>query len=275
MFADLALGARIDRAEGRLCSRLAASARSSAGGGPLMLPISGGVAVFAGPRSPMNKVIGLGFDASLDPLALRDIEHRWQERDEPVRIELATLTDPALAGELSDRGYRLRGFENVLARRLDDLDGADLCPGITIELVPDDDLADWFRIAVDAFASMDGTGSVADEALPREELERALADVLGAPGMTRYLARIDGVAAGEAALNIDDNLAQLAGSGTAPPFRGRGVQKALVQRRLRDARDAGCDFAVVVTAPGSRSQENVMRRGFELLYARAILIKPV
>ena len=51
------------------------------------------------------------------------------------------------------------------------------------------------------------------------------------------------------------------------------MQKALVQRRLRDARDAGCDLAVVVTAPGSRSQANVMRRGFELLYARAILVK--
>jgi GNAT superfamily N-acetyltransferase len=275
MFADLALGARIDRAEARLCSQLAASAHSSAGGGPLMLPISGGVAIYAGPRSPMNKVIGLGFDAPLDPRALREIEERWQERDEPVRIELATLTDPALGGELSDRGYRLRGFENVLARRLDDLDGADLSSGITIELVADDDLDDWFRIAVDAFASMDGTGSVADEALPREELERALGDLLDMRGMTRYLARVDGVAAGEAALNIDDHLAQLAGSGTAPPFRGRGVQKALVQRRLRDARDAGCDLAVVVTAPGSRSQANVMRRGFELLYARAILIKPV
>jgi N-acetylglutamate synthase-like GNAT family acetyltransferase len=94
-------------------------------------------------------------------------------------------------------------------------------------------------------------------------------------GMTRYLARIDGVAAGEAALSINDNLALLAGSGTAPPFRGRGVQKALVQRRLHDACQAGCDFAVVVTAPGSRSQDNVMRRGFTLLYARAILVKPV
>ena len=76
----------------------------------------------------MNKVIGLGFDTPLDPLALGEIEDRWQERDEPVRIELATLTDPAMAGELSDRGYRLRGFENVLARRLDDLDGATPAP---------------------------------------------------------------------------------------------------------------------------------------------------
>ena len=281
MFADRNLGARIDRAEGRLCARLAASVRSRGAGGAgvagvaMLAPISGGTAIYAGPQSPMNKVIGLGFDTGLDPVALGEIEARWRERDEPVRIELSTLVDPAIAGELSDRGYRLRGFENVLARRLDDLDGSDVSTGITVELIGDDDLDEWFRIAVDAFANMDGTGSVADEALPREDLERALGELLNVLGMARYLARVDGVAAGEAALNIDDNLAQLAGSGTAPAFRGRGVQKALVQRRLHDARDAGCDFAVVVTAPGSRSQDNVMRRGFELLYSRAILIKPL
>jgi hypothetical protein len=68
-------------------------------------------------------------------------------------------------------------------------------------------------------------------------------------------------------------LAQLSGAGTLPRARGRGVHKALVQRRLADARAASCTLAVVTTAPGTRSQDNVMRRGFELLYTRAILIK--
>jgi len=36
---------------------------------------------------------------------------------------------------------------------------------------------------------------------------------------------------------------------------------------------AGCDLAVITTAPGSKSQANVMRTGFALLYARAILVK--
>jgi N-acetylglutamate synthase-like GNAT family acetyltransferase len=130
-------------------------------------------------------------------------------------------------------------------------------------------------VAVDSFANMDGTGSVADAALSREELARSLGDLLGGMAYNRYLARIDGLAVGEAALHVDDRLALLAGSGTLPAYRGRGVQKALVQRRLHDARDAGCDFAVVVTAPGTRSQDNVMRRGFELLYSRAILIRPI
>ena len=274
MFADITLGARIDRAEGRLVAQMAAEARSNARGGAVILPISGGVSVFAGPRSPMNKVIGLGFDRPLDLNALREIENRWRERDEPVRIELSTLTDPAIAGELSDRGYRLRGFENVLARRLDDLPGPAAFRDIAIDLVGKDDVSAWFDVAVDSFANMDGTGSVADDTLSREELARSLADLLGGMAYSRYLARIDGQPVGEAALHVDDRLALLAGSGTLPAYRGRGVQKALVQRRLHDARDAGCDFAVVVTAPGSRSQDNVMRRGFELLYSRAILIKP-
>jgi GNAT superfamily N-acetyltransferase len=275
MFANMALAARIDRAEGRLVARMAGESRSHERGGALILPISGGVSVFAGPRSPMNKVIGLGFDAPLDFEALREIEDRWAERDEPVRIELSTVTDPAIGGALSDRGYRLRGFENVLARRLEDLPDSGTARDISIDIVGEADVTAWFEVAVDSFANMDGTGSVADDALSREELARSLGDLLGGMAYNRYLARIDGQPVGEAALHVDDRLALLAGSGTLPAFRGRGVQKALVQRRLHDAREAGCDFAVVVTAPGTRSQDNVMRRGFELLYARAILVKPV
>jgi len=35
----------------------------------------------------------------------------------------------------------------------------------------------------------------------------------------------------------------------------------------------GCDVAVVTTQPGSKSQENVQKHGFELLYTRAILVR--
>ena len=37
--------------------------------------------------------------------------------------------------------------------------------------------------------------------------------------------------------------------------------------------DAGCDVAVIVTQPGSTSQQNAQRRGFGLLYTRAVLVK--
>ncbi|PRC46270.1 GNAT family N-acetyltransferase, partial [Mycobacterium sp. ITM-2017-0098] len=53
----------------------------------------------------------------------------------------------------------------------------------------------------------------------------------------------------------------------------RGVQTALLGTRLADAAAAGCDIAVVTTAPGSTSQKNVQRRGCHLLFTRAVLVK--
>jgi hypothetical protein len=51
------------------------------------------------------------------------------------------------------------------------------------------------------------------------------------------------------------------------------VQAALVSARLADAAAVGCDLAVVTTLPGSKSQQNVQRQGFDLLYARAALVR--
>jgi hypothetical protein len=51
------------------------------------------------------------------------------------------------------------------------------------------------------------------------------------------------------------------------------VQTALLRARLTAAAAAGCDVAVVTTQPGSKSHRNVQRQGFDLLYARAILVK--
>jgi GNAT superfamily N-acetyltransferase len=70
-----------------------------------------------------------------------------------------------------------------------------------------------------------------------------------------------------------EGVAQLTGAATAPAHRRRGVQTALLSARLADAADAGCDIAVLTTQPGSKSQQNAQRRGFDLLYTRAILVK--
>jgi len=273
MFADAALAARIDRAEGRMCAQVADSIRrSKPGSAPFVLPISGGEAVYVGPSSPLNKVIGLCLDCGLDVAALERIEREWSERGEPVRIEMSILADPSLGSALTDRGYGLHGFENVLGLPLDRTSAGPEIGGVNVEIVTDATLRTWADIAVEAFLNLDGTGSVAD-AFEREQLTAVFDEMMVVPGFLRYVARIDGEAVGEAAMRIDGDLAQLAGAGTLPAARGRGVQKALLQRRLADAAAAGCTLSVVTTAPGTRSQDNAMRRSFELLYTRAILIK--
>jgi N-acetylglutamate synthase-like GNAT family acetyltransferase len=275
MFADAALAARIDRAEGRfVASVVEGIGARRANLRTLIQPISGGVSVYAGPNSPMNKVIGLGLEGPVDLDALEEIEREWRARDEAVRIELSILADPSIPVTLSERGYHVHGFENVLARPLEAELAIDDPQGVTIERLRKEDERTWIDIAVTAFTHLDGTGSTADDSGQLAGVEEVMSDFLTAPGLRTYLARLDGRPVGEGALCLaGDNIALLAGAGTLPDARGRGVQKALLRHRLADARETGADLAVVVTAPGTRSQENVMRRGFILLYTRIILVK--
>lgn len=93
-------------------------------------------------------------------------------------------------------------------------------------------------------------------------------------GFRGYMARITGTIVGGAVLRIDEGVAQFSGAATLPAFRRRGVQTALLRARLADAARAGCDIGIVVTQPASKSQQNVQREGFWLLYARQLLVKP-
>jgi GNAT superfamily N-acetyltransferase len=104
-------------------------------------------------------------------------------------------------------------------------------------------------------------------------LEGVMADMASADGFSRFLARRDGVTLGGASLRLFAGIAQRCGAATLPEHRRRGVQSALLAARLEIAAAAGCDVAVVTTEPGSKSQENVQRQGFEMLYARAILVR--
>jgi GNAT superfamily N-acetyltransferase len=89
----------------------------------------------------------------------------------------------------------------------------------------------------------------------------------------RYVALRDGVLAGGASFRVADGVAQLTGAATAPAHRRHGVQAALLSARLADAAAAGCDVAVITTQPASTSHHNAQRRGFDLLYTRAILVR--
>jgi hypothetical protein len=64
-----------------------------------------------------------------------------------------------------------------------------------------------------------------------------------------------------------------AGSSHVAVASSTGSARALLAARLADAAQAGCDLAVMVTLPGSKSHENAQKRGFELLYTRAVLLR--
>jgi hypothetical protein len=169
--------------------------------------------------------------------ALEEIERAFAACDAPVQIELAHLADPAIGALLTGRGYQLTSFENVLGHPLEDKPKRVTPPGVEVRPSGEDEFDAWLDVVADGFAHADTQGASSHEEFPREVLERAERD-FAAAGVVRYIALSDGLIAGGASF-----------------------------------RTAGCDVAVVTTAPGSKSQENVQRRGFDLLYTRAVLTK--
>lgn len=271
LFCGIALAERIERAEAGLIAA-ATRAAGERGGWGIVMPVAGGFACCADDGSPMNKVVGLGFAGMPDPAQLDEIERTFAAHGVPVTVELSHLGDPAVATGLTERGYRLVGFENVLGRALPGGSAFTPSPGVEVRLAEATDIRQWLDVIVEGFAHPDGEGVPTHEDFPREVVAQAERDIEKA-GAVPYLAVCDGVVAGGASMRCDQGIAQLAGAATAPSHRRRGVQAALLARRLADATGSGCDLAVVTTAPGSMSQKNVQRKGFELLYARAVLVR--
>jgi ribosomal protein S18 acetylase RimI-like enzyme len=265
LFCDRALGARIERAESQLMARAASV---------FAMPLAGGFATFAGEGSPFNKVAGLGFDGSLDADALSEVERAFAQRAAPVQVELSELADPGIGSMLTERGYALAGFENVLGLALDAAPEVMTPPGVVVRPSGDDELEAWLEVVADASIHADTEGVPSHESFSLEAIKKADRDFVAA-GVIRYSAIRDGELAGGASFLVADGIAQMTGAATAPAHRRHGIQTALLTARLVDAAAAGCDVAVVTTQPGSKSQQNVQRRGFHLLYSRAILIKSV
>ncbi len=278
LFADLSLAARIEAAERDL---LASSVRASFERAPELAdlgfsePIAGGLAACAHERSPLNKIVGLGFAGAVDPDELEVLEQRYAARKTNTVIELSSLAHASVLGLLGQRGYIVVGFENVLGRRLSEVSAPQLPTDIAIKRSDASDYETWLKIFASAFIQPTSEAKAPHEGISYGALERILRDMAKAEGHRRYLASRAGEMAGSGCIRIDPKtgIAQLCGAATLPEHRRHGVQSALLGARLLDARRAGCEVAVVTTVPGSTSQHNVQRQGFELLYCRAILSK--
>ena len=273
LFCDTDLARRIERAETAFITAGNRAAQRRTGGAGFLLPVACGVASFAEPDSPWNKVAGLGFAGLPAEAELADVERAFADRGAQVQVELSNLADPAVGDLLTGRGYRLASYENVLGRPITGDAEPVRPPGVEVRPSGDEELDIWLGVVLDAVAHPDTEGLPWPDAFPRGIVENAERD-LAAAGARRYLALVDGVPAGGASMHVMDGIAQFS-AGTAPAFRRRGVQSALLAVRLADAATAGCDLAAVTVQPGSPSQRNVQRRGFDLLYTRAVLVRVI
>lgn len=277
-FATASLARRIERAESTLMAQMGrAVAHRRRAEEVYVAELGGGVAVVTGPTSPLSKVAGLGFE-SLEETELDLVEREFGRRATPVRVELSSLGDPAMGALLTRRGYVLSGFENVLALPLSAGDAHVELPSrrdtIAVARTSAAESQQWLDAVATGFQHPDVfDGPASEEVVDRAVLDQIFQDIILVDGFRLYIARRDGQIAGGGSMRVSDGIAQLCGAATLPGHRRLGVQTALLRERLAEAARAGCDVAVVTTAPGSKSQANVQRQGFALMYVRAVLIK--
>jgi hypothetical protein len=97
--------------------------------------------------------------------------------------------------------------------------------------------------------------------------------IFAMPGAVCYLAvSTSGEPVGGGALAVRDGLATMFADSTVGTSRRQGFHRELIAARLNEAIALGCDSATASTLPGSTSQRNYERLGFEVAYTKVTLV---
>lgn len=264
LFVDYDLARRIEYAEAHIGMENArVMARLRPESNAEVKKIAGGWAGFCGADSPLTQAIGLGMDGPVSEDEIKMLEDFYRSRGAAIRLMLSPMADPSLLELIGKRGYRLAEFESVLINPLDDIEPLNLSPGLEVTKVAREDANLWVNTVARGFSEGQEVPPVILECMPL---------LFHIDGAECFLASVDGEAAGGAGMAIRNNIAAIFGAATLVEFRNRGIQTALLNRRLAVAKAEGCNLAVVCTKPGSVSQRNVQKQGFRVAYTKVAMV---
>lgn len=221
--------------------------------------ICGGHMVFAGLGSPIGRATGAGLDRPFTAADLDVIEQFYRRHGAPSQVDLTPMHEPAVFELFKERGYAMAELNNVLFRKLEpETDSVAAPAGFDIRISPADEAGITGAIVESAFFPDGSPEAFRGLIAPLYQMESALA----------FVACVDGtpVACGTGIVIPEHRVFALCGAGTLQPYRGRGLQTALLRARMAAAARAGCEYAVVVTQGGTTSQRNAERLGFRVAY---------
>ncbi|MTI40244.1 GNAT family N-acetyltransferase [Fulvivirga lutimaris] len=213
----------------------------------------------------MNRVIGLGMVTIVNPEDIDSIINFYKKagtRRFFIQLSNNTIQDN-LPDLLTKAGFRLHNHWAKLMKKLDEpiaISPTELrITRITTEEA--NRKRDYGQILYDCF----------DWGDPR--LKDWLSKTIGQTGYRNYLAYQDEVPIAAAALHLMGRYASLAFAGTLPSARGLGAQRALIEQRLQEAQEAGCDYIFSETGVSTiekpvQSYKNMIKLGFQEVYQR-------
>jgi len=254
MFADIELARRLEQTEGFA----GAAFVEARGGESTSARIAGCYVMFDGVASPLTQTFALGMTEPATGSVLSEVEDFFKTRGSPVLHEVCPLAGVPLMQTLAERGYVPYEASNVLFMELAGVPERAAC-GFTVRLATNQD--------EDAYSRTSAQGWSENEQMAEMIAEFARV-MFKAEGFQGFLVEQDGTAVATAGLVIRSGVALFAGASTILPARGQGAQRVVLAERLQHASQAGCDLAMMVTEPGSASQRNAERSGFQIAYTR-------
>jgi GNAT superfamily N-acetyltransferase len=261
IFSDKTLSQKLERAEGRFNAAFVESrARLCPEIGAAWIDVGGTYAMFDGPASPCTQTFGLGLFDDVTDAALDENETFFIERDAPVFHEVSPMADPSIMELLHRRGYKPIELSTVMFTPLANRAALTVDPRITTRVIEPDEADLWTTISAEAWLA---------EMPELSEFFLGLGKTsVGCEGGMPFLAELDGRPIATGMLLIEGEVALLAGASTIPEARRQGAQIALLDARLRFAAERGATLASMTTAPGSQSQRNGQKNGFQIAYTR-------
>jgi GNAT superfamily N-acetyltransferase len=260
IFANRELAGRLEQAEGYACVQFAkARKKLFADCDSAWMRCAGIDVVFDGADAPTTQTFGLGMTPGPDPATLEGIERFFIERGAPVMHEVCPLAGPTVFDLLCGRGYRPIEISSVLYRSVAEPESQSE-DGIRVHAIEPEEADLWSEVNV--------RGWTHEHPEYREFLKQVGGILMTRAHSPCFLAELEGVAGAAGGLCLHEGVALFAGAATVPEMRRRGMQRALLQARLRYARQQGCDLAMMVAEAGSESQRNAERMGFRVAYTR-------
>lgn len=236
-----------------------------------------------------NAAVGLGLDRAYEPAeALAEMRRliAWYEAAgiEP-RIELAPFAHDAVRAAIEAERFVLRMFELVLYRELaegETVRTVHACPAdVSMEVVdPGDErlLRACAEVVIPGFKAL---VAGIDDAATADEVAFFLRQARH-PKVLTIAARLrdgggpDGrgrvVAVGGA--EFRGSVGAVFGAVTVRDQRRRGIQQALLARRLNEISARGVRVATIGSRPDVATYRNAMRMGFVHAYTKVVMVRP-
>jgi GNAT superfamily N-acetyltransferase len=235
--------------------------------GVALLDLDGAICTAAAgdPESRLlNRAIGLGLDSALSEAQLEAAAGFFEERGTNWWVSLAPDAGPGAAG-LLDR----RGFEPDYA-----------WVKFTREAVDVSETETTLRVALARGSYARAFGEIVQRCYDFAPFVADWMTALADTSWRCYVALEGEAAVATGALFARDGIGYLSFAATLPEHRRKGAQGALLARRIREARELGCEL--VVTETGERvegrpnnSYRNIERAGFQAAYVRPNYRAPI